>query len=80
MRGEQNLKEAIIQNLKDAGCNKEIIDEFLKLFSKENKAEMLSLLTKYRKKLLEKIHKNEKELDVLDYLILDLKNNNYKNV
>ena len=80
MRGEQNLKEAIIQNLKDAGCTKEIIDEFLKLFSKENKAEMLSLLTKYRKKLLEKIHKNEKELDVLDYLILDLKNNNYKNV
>lgn len=80
MRGEQDLKESIVQNLKDAGCNKEIIDEFLRLFSKENKSEMLNLLTKYRKKLLEKIHKNEKELDVLDYLILDLKNNNYKNV
>ena len=80
MRGEQDLKESIVQNLKDAGCNKEIIDEFLRLFSKENKSEMLNLLTKYRKKLFEKIHKNEKELDVLDYLILDLKNNNYKNV
>ena len=29
MRGEQNLKEAIIQNLKDAGCNKKMIEEFL---------------------------------------------------
>ena len=80
MRGEQDLKESIIQNLKDAGCDKKVIDEFLKLFSDHNKSEMLNLLTKYRKKLLEKIHKNEKELDNLDYLILDLKNNNYKNV
>ena len=75
MRGEQDLKESIVQNLKDAGCNKEIIDEFLKLFSEHNKSAMLNLLTKYRKKLLEKIHKGEKELDNLDYLILDLKNN-----
>ena len=80
MRGEQDLKESIIQNLKDAGCDKKVIDEFLKLFSDHNKSEMLNLLTKYRKKLLGKIHKNEKELDNLDYLILDLKNNNYKNV
>ena len=80
MRGEQNLKEAIIQNLKDAGCNKKMIEEFLKLFSKNDKNEMLNLLSKYRKDLLEKLHRDEKELDNLDYLIIDLKNNNHKNI
>lgn len=80
MRGEQNLKEAIIQNLKDAGCNKKMIEEVLKLFSKDNKNEMLNILTNHRKDLLEKLHKNEKKLDNLDYLIIDLKNNNYKNI
>ena len=80
MRGEQNLKEAIIQNLKDAGFNKKMIEEFLKLFSKNDKNEMLNLLSKYRKDLLEKLHRDEKELDNLDYLIIDLKNNNHKNI
>lgn len=80
MRGEQNLKEAIIQNLKDAGCNKKMIEEFLSLFSTNNKNEMLNLLAKYRRELLEKIHKNQKELDDLDYLIIELKNNNHKNI
>ena len=80
MRGEQNLKEAIIQNLKDAGCNKKMIEEFVGLFFTNNKNEMLNLLEKYRRELLEKIHKNQKELDDLDYLIIELKNNNHKNI
>lgn len=80
MRGEQNLKESIIQNLKDAGCDKKIVDKFFELFPKKEKREAIELLEEHRKKLLEKLHKNEKELDNLDYLILDLKNNNYKNV
>ena len=80
MRGEQNLKEAIIQNLKDAGCNEKMIQEVINMFSKNKKNEMLNILTNHRKDLLEKLHKNEKELDNLDYLIIDLKSNNYKNI
>ena len=41
---------------------------------------MLNLLAKYRRELLEKIHKNQKKLDDLDYLIVELKNNNHKNI
>lgn len=78
MRGEQNLTEALIQNLQDAGCNQELIDKFLELFSKNEKEKIYDLLSKYRRTLLNTLHKNQKEIDNLDYLILDLKNNNYK--
>lgn len=80
MRGEQNLKQSIMQNLKDAGCDVKIVDKFFELFLKKEKREAIDLLEKHRKKLLEKIHQDEKKLDSLDYLILDLKNNNCKNV
>lgn len=80
MRGEQNLKESITQNLKDAGCDRKLIDEFFELSSKKENEKVIDLLEKKRQKLLEKLHKNEKELDNLDYLILDLKNNKYENI
>ena len=35
---EENRKEVIIQNLKDAGCSSKIIDDFLSLW-KQNKIE-----------------------------------------
>lgn len=77
MRGEQDIKEALIQNLEDAGCNQNQIKEFLELFSKKEKDKILNLLAKHRAILMKKLHKNQKEVDILDYLILDLKNNNY---
>ena len=80
MRGQQNLKEALVQNLQDAGCNKKVIDEFLGLFSKNEKDKIFDLLSKHRITLLKSLHKNQKEIDNLDYLILDLKKNNYNNV
>ena len=80
MRGQQNLKEALVQNLQDAGCNKKVIDEFLGLFSKNEKDKIFDLLSKHRITLLKTLHKNQKEIDNLDYLILDLKKNNYNNV
>lgn len=77
MRGEQDIKEALIQNLEDAGCNQNQIKEFLELFSKKEKDKILNLLAKHREILIKKLHKDQKEVDILDYLILDLKNNNY---
>ncbi len=79
MRGQQNLKEALVQNLQDAGCNKKVIEEFLKLFSKNEKNKIFDLLSKHRITLLKTLHKNQREIDNLDYLMLDLKNNDYNN-
>lgn len=33
---------------------------------------MIELLVKYRKELLEKLHKSQREIDNLDYLIVSL--------
>lgn len=62
-------KDLIIQNLKDAGCEQNLIDEFLKL----EKSAQFSLLAKHRSNLLEELHKNQKQIDCLDYLIFNLK-------
>ncbi len=76
MIGDQDRKEALIQNLQDAGCNQKIIDEFLDLLDKKQTDKIFILLSKYRSSLLEALHKNQKEIDILDYLIVDLKKQN----
>lgn len=61
--------DKIIQNLKDAGCEQSFIDEFLKL----EKCSQLNMLTKHRINLLDKLHRSQKQIDCLDYLIFNLK-------
>ncbi len=77
MIGDQDRKETLIQNLQDAGCNQKIIDEFLDLLDKKQTDKIFILLSKYRSSLLESLHKNQKEIDILDYLIVDLKKKNF---
>lgn len=77
MIGDQDKKEALIQNLQDAGCNQKIIDEFLDLLDNKQIDKIFILLSKYRSSLLESLHKNQKEIDILDYLIVDLKKQNF---
>lgn len=76
MIGDKDRKEALIQNLQDVGCNQKIIDEFLDLLDKKQIDKIFILLSKYRSSLLESLHKNQKEIDILDYLIVDLKKQN----
>ena len=76
MLGDRDRKETLIQNLQDAGCNQKIIDEFLDLLDKKQTDKIFILLSKYRSSLLEALHKNQKEIDILDYLIVDLKKQN----
>lgn len=61
----------IVQNLKDAGCEQILIDAFLKL----EKCKQLDLLTKHKSNLLDNLHKNQKQIDCLDFLIFTLKQN-----
>lgn len=75
MRGEQDLKEAIEQNLIDSGCNKKQIEKFFKLYEQRQKDEIITMLKEHKESLLKKLRLDKKEIDDLDYLILDLQNN-----
>lgn len=66
--------EAVIQNLKDAGCDNEMVTCFLKMTECGERQGQLKLLEKQRRNLLEQVHKNEKQIDCLDYLVFQMKN------
>ncbi len=68
MNGE-NKEESIIQNLKDSGCGAEIIEAFVENLRKEKYSEGLKLLAAHRRTLLDKLHKEQKQIDCLDYLV-----------
>lgn len=63
----------IIENLKDAGCDDSVIEQFLKLGKEQKKQEQLRLLSGHRNTLLNTVHQNQKCIDCLDYLIYILK-------
>lgn len=67
-------KNKIIKNLKDANCNDSLIKEFFQLKTDGK----LRLLSQHRKNLLEALHKNQKQIDCLDYLIFNIENTKEK--
>ncbi len=66
-------KQAVIQNLVDAGCDRELIDQFLRLWDAGQRDAELSLLAKHRKFLLDRCHAQQKKIDCLDYLIYNIR-------
>lgn len=64
--------QAVIQNLEDAGCDPETVEEFLALDVEGKTGEQLKLLARQRKRLLDRVHKEEKHIDCLDYLTYQL--------
>ena len=66
-------KEAIINNLKDAGCSQEVIDSFIDGYQDKSPQELIDILRCHRCGLLEKLHHDQKQIDCLDYLIFNIK-------
>lgn len=64
--------DSVIQNLEDAGCGLEMVAEFMNLGIAGNRQNQLKLLEQHRKRLLEKVHMNEKRIDCLDYLVFQM--------
>ncbi len=71
--------EMVIENLKDAGCNKSTIEKFMDCAGNNRKERQLEILEKQRKDLLKRIHKDEKRISCLDYLIYQI-NRDYLNL
>lgn len=65
--------ESVIENLKDAGCNKTTIEKFIVCFENNRKEEQLEILEKQRTDLLNRVHKDEKRISCLDYLAYQIK-------
>lgn len=68
--------ESVIENLKDAGCNKTTIENFIVCFENNRKEEQLEILEKQRTDLLNRVHKDEKRISCLDYLAYQIKREN----
>lgn len=62
-------ENAIVQNLIDAGCGQEFISEFMEDLRKDNISKDLKLLQAHRRSLLDNLHKEQKRIDCLDYLV-----------
>ena len=56
------------QNLIDAGCNSEIVQQCMELARGQRTKEMKQILTRYRRTLLDTVHAEQKKIDCLDYL------------
>lgn len=62
-------KDALRQNLMDAGCDPALTERFLSLTEQGQEREALALLAQHRKSLLERCHMAERKIDCLDYLV-----------
>ena len=65
-------REAVTQNLVDAGCDPPLIDEVWRLLQAGREREGLALLAKHRRRLLDCCHAEQRKLDCLDYLVFQL--------
>lgn len=65
-------KDALRQNLMDAGCDPVLTGRCLSLMEQRREEEALTLLAKHRKSLLEHYHMAEKKIDCLDYLVYQM--------
>lgn len=70
--------QAVLQNLKDAGCTKEMTQQIIMKLEKNDFEELSKLLEQHRSCLLNLIHDKEKQIDCLDYLVYQIKRNKEK--
>lgn len=69
---EDSVWQAVVQNLRDAGCDEETVERFLALEAAGDRREQLRLLARHRRQLLERVHREERRIDCLDYLVYQI--------
>ena len=74
--GAYQTKEAIEQNLRDAGCEEGCIREFMHDLEQDRMQAGLRLLNQHRRLLLDAMHREQKRIDCLDYLPYQIRKNN----
>lgn len=69
-------RTALLQNLIDAGCDNNLAEEITKLLNENKTTEVMAILAKHRKSVLDNCHAEQKKIDCLDYLVYRLKKEN----
>ena len=64
--------QGLLENLEDAGCGPESAECFLALEQSGQYRELLRLLSDHRRQLLDCLHREERRIDCLDYLVYQL--------
>ena len=64
--------QALLDNLEDAGCGPEFTEYFLMLERSGQYQEQLQMLSDYRRQLLDCLHREERRIDCLDYLVYQM--------
>ena len=65
-------REEVLQNLRDAGCDGAEAQRFMALAEEGRRGEQLELLYRLRRRLLERVHLEERRIHCLDYLVYNL--------
>ncbi len=65
-------REHIVLNMKDAGCSEDTIQRFLLCYQADDIKGELKILSNHRQVLLDEVHKGQKEIDCLDYLVYQI--------
>ena len=60
---------SVRQNLIDAGCDDQMTESCMACFNEGNMAKMLPALAAHRQALLDELHREQKRIDCLDYLV-----------
>ena len=60
------------QNLIDAGCGPDTVRQCMALARKPDPSGLMRVLSRHRQTLLDALHRNEKQIDCLDYLVYTL--------
>ena len=70
---EASDAQAILrENLKDAGCDQDMICRCELLAESKKRGELMRALSLHRKALLNAVHENQRRIDCLDYLIYQI--------
>ena len=66
-------REAIVQNLEDAGCAPDTIECCITCMEQGKKTELLKHLDAHRAGLLNRVHEEQRQIDCLDYLVYQIR-------
>ena len=64
--------QALLDNLEDAGCDSSFVERFLALERSGQYRELLRLLSDHRRHLIDCLHREERRIDCLDYLVYQM--------
>ena len=73
MADATDKKALFLQNLEDAGCDGQMIRECLSLAGTRQETQLLQLLARRKRALLELVHQNQEQIDCLDFLVYQIK-------